>query len=102
MIVYQIKLPKKQNAEKFATFMRGEYFPAIHKGATRVGQVTSLLLLQSQSEAHEFFWLVGWSGLSDREASVDDKKVLDKLKTFNANIKRLGTYEEVATWPTNE
>jgi len=44
MIIYQIKLPNKQDAEAFVKFMDEEYFPAVHKGPTRVGQVTDLVL----------------------------------------------------------
>jgi len=50
MIIYQIKLPKKQDAEAFVTFMRDEYFPAVEKGPTRVGQVTDLVLMQEQPQ----------------------------------------------------
>jgi hypothetical protein len=31
MIIYQIRLPKKKDAEAFVKFMRKEYFPAVHK-----------------------------------------------------------------------
>jgi hypothetical protein len=100
MIIYQIKLSKKQNPEAFANFMREEYFPAIHKGATRVGQVTELALMQSENAdtGHEFFWHVGWSGLSSGELRVDDEKVVSKFKSLSATIKRIGSYREVAAW----
>ena len=68
MIIYQIRLPKKQDAEAFVKFMREEYFPAVHKGATRVGKVTDLVLLQAQPEGRttgcEFFLArrLVWSG----------------------------------------
>ena len=70
MIIYQIKLPKKQDSDAFVRFMRQEYFPAIHKvGATRVGQVINLVLLQRENEiegddvGNEFAWLrrLEWS-----------------------------------------
>jgi hypothetical protein len=50
MIIYQIRLPKKQDAEAFVKFMHEEYFPAVHKGATRVGKVTDLVLVQAEPE----------------------------------------------------
>ena len=50
MIIYQIRLPKKQDAEASVKFMHEEYFPAVHKGATRVGKVTDLVLLQAELE----------------------------------------------------
>ena len=102
MIIYQIKLPKKQDAEAFVKFMRQEYFPAVHKGATRVGKVTELVLLQAEPEgrttACEFFWHVGWSGLTTGRDHLDDETVARKLESFKARIKRLGFYSEVAAW----
>ena len=50
MIIYQIRLPKKQDAEAFVKFMLEEYFPAVHMGLTRVGKVTNLVLLQAEPE----------------------------------------------------
>ena len=104
MIIYQIRLPKKQDAEAFVTFMREEYFPAVHKGATRVGQVTDLMLLQHENEVegddveHEFFWHVGFSGLRSGKAHVDDEKVTRKFESFKADVKRIGSHREVAAW----
>jgi hypothetical protein len=104
MIIYQIHLPKTQNAETFVTFMQEEYFPAIHKGATRVGLVTDLVLLQSDNPGtdHEFFWHVGWSGLSEGGPHVDNKEVQQKFEAFNPRLKRLGSYNEAAAWHKNE
>ena len=102
MIIYQIKLPAKQDAEAFATFMRDEYFAAVHRGATRVGKVMSLRLLQGSTDTgastHEFFWLVGWSGLSSGDARIDDEAVQKKFKAFSPRVKRLGAFREIATW----
>ena len=102
MIIYQIKLPKKQDAEALVKFMREEYFPAVHKGATRVGKVTDLVLLQAEPEGRtkgcEFFWHVGWSGLATGGDRLDDETVARKLESFKARIKRLGFYSEVAAW----
>ena len=68
MIIYQIRLPKKQDAEAFVKFMQEEYFPSVSKvGPTRVGQVTDLMLLERENETegddvgNEFFWHVGWN-----------------------------------------
>jgi hypothetical protein len=104
MIIYQINLPKQQNTEAFVKFMREEYFPAVHKGQTRIGQVTDLVLLERQNAfqgddvRHEFYWHVGWSGFPDGNAHVDDQEVTRKLETFKAEVKRIGSYEEVAVW----
>lgn len=102
MIIYQIKLPKKQDPEAFAAFMRDEYFPAIHKGPTRVGQVLSLALLQSDKSAHEFFWHVGWGGLSQGGPRVNSKKIASKFESFGASVKEFGFYREIAAWDEND
>jgi len=108
MIICHIKLPRKQDAEAFARFMREEYFPAVHKGATRVGQVLGLRLLARENEvtgdevAHEFVWQVEWSGIHIDNVRVDDAAVIRKLETFKADIKRLGSYNEAAAWHLHE
>lgn len=105
MIIYQIKLPKKQDAKTFVKFMHDEYFPAVRKGSTRVGQVIDLVLLERQNELegddveHEFFWHVGWAGQPTGKVQLDDEDVARKLGAFKADIKRIGSYREVAVWP---
>ncbi len=102
MIIYQIRLPKNQDAEAFVKFMHQEYFPAVHKGPTRVGKVTDLVLLQAETEGRttgcEFSWHVGWSGLATGDVRLDDETVARKLELFKARIKRRGFYSEVAAW----
>ncbi|QDA58924.1 hypothetical protein [Hymenobacter jejuensis] len=104
MIIYHIKLPKNQDLEAFVTFMREEYFPAVDKGSTRVGQITDLHLLERENEfegdevSHEFLWQIGWSGQPTGKAHVEDAAVARKLTTFQADIKRLGSYRQVADW----
>jgi hypothetical protein len=102
MLIYQIKLPKKQDAEAFVKFMNEEYFPAVRKGPTRVGQVIDLTLLQVEPEGRttgcEFFWHVGWNGLAMGEARLDNQAVARKFESFKPRVKRLGSYVEVAAW----
>lgn len=104
MIIYHIRLPQAQDVDAFVAFMREEYFPAIRKSATRVGQVTELQLLARENEhegddhGREFFWHVGWSGLSSGKAHVDDEDVDRKFEAFGAVVERLGSYEQVASW----
>jgi hypothetical protein len=102
MIIYQIRLQKKHDTEAFVKFMHEEYFPAVHKGATRVGKVTDLVLLQAEPEGRttgcEFFWHVGWSGVATGDVRLDDETVARKLESFKTRIKRLGFYSEVAAW----
>lgn len=67
--IYRIRLPEEQDVEAFVKFMREEYFPAVDKSPTRVGAVTDLALLRlldenGRSNAPEFLWHVGWSGLA--------------------------------------
>ncbi len=106
MIIYQIKLPAKQDAEAFTAFMKDEYFPAIPKGPTRVGQVLDLSLLQGRADTgaatHEFFLLVGFGGLSSADIRIDDDAVESKFKKFGAKLKRLGFFKEVNAWKEDE
>ena len=105
MIIYKISLPANQNSETFLTFMREEYFPAVHKGATRVGQVTDMTLMQQANEhggnsaGNEFLWLVGWSGLPTDTVSMDNVEVGRKFEAFQASLTLLGFYNRAATWP---
>lgn len=103
MIIYQIKLPKTKDADDFSRFMKEKYLPSVHKGATRIGQVTSLSLLQNgDGSNHEFLWQVGWNGLSGHDLRIDDENVEKKFAGFGAKVKRLGDFEEVASWTEKE
>jgi len=96
MLIYQIKLPKKQDPDAFAKFMREEYLPAVHKGPTRVGQVTKLTLLKGVAPTQGFFLHVGWSGLPGHEGiRIDDDAVQQKFDQLGARFQFLGTFEEV-------
>ena len=102
MIIYQIKLPKKHDADAFAKFMHDEYFPAVLKVAsTRLGRATELTLLQREKEIegetvdHEFFCHVGWAGQPTGQADPDDEVVARKFQSFGASMERLGFYSKV-------
>jgi len=97
MLIYKIKLAKETDPQAFVAFMDKHYIPAVHKGATRIGQVTDLVLLQG-SATNEFFWHVGWSGLSSGGARVDDAEVQSKFDSLVAKLQSLGSYQEVAAW----
>ena len=45
MLVFRIALPISADASAFVTLMRDEYFPAVHRPATQIGQVTDMTLL---------------------------------------------------------
>jgi len=105
MIIYQIKLPKKQDAEAFVKFMQEEYFPSVSKvGPTRVGQVFDLMLLERENETegddvgNEFFWHVGWSGQPTGKVHADGEEMARKFGAFKAEVKRIGSYRKVAAW----
>jgi hypothetical protein len=87
-------------------FTLEEYFPAVHKGPTRVGKVTDLVLLQAEPEGRttgcEFFWHVGWSGLAMGDVRLDDETVTGKLESFKADVKRIGSHGEVVAWTEND
>jgi hypothetical protein len=101
-IIYQITIPKQHDVEAFVTFMRDEYFPAVHKGPTRVGQVTNLVLLRGVTARHErtsrFLLQVGFNGLATGGVRVDDEEVQRKFESFGASIEKRRAYDEVAVW----
>ena len=105
-IIYQITLPERMIGETFVEFMRDEYIPAVHKGPTRVGQVTGLSLFRALAETHEgmntFFMHVSYNGLATGDVRVDNEEVRQKFEAlYGAHVKRLGTYNEVAAWSEN-
>jgi hypothetical protein len=101
-IIHQITLPEEQDAEAFVEFMQNEYFPAVHKGSTRVGQVSGLALLRgvtdTHARTHTFLMFVSFGGLATGDARIDDPEVQRKFDAFGARNERLGAYEEVAVW----
>ncbi len=102
MLIYSIRLPKKQDAEAFVEFMRDEYFPAVRKGPTRVGQVGDLMLLQEEPEGRttgcQFLLHVRWNGLAMGDVRLDNEAVASKFDSFKARMKRIGSFVEVAKW----
>src|SRR5258705_13616194 len=103
MLIYQIKLPAEQDADAFATFMRETYFPAIHRGATRIGQIINLILLQGTNGnlANDFFLHLDWNGLTGEDIimmiRIEDDDINQKFRSFGGRIENLGTYEKVAS-----
>lgn len=108
MTMFQLSLPKTQSASDFIAFMQDQFFPAVRKGQTRSGQVEGLELKQARNVLagddleREFLLDVGWSGVGgmpiEHMLHVDDKGVDAKYKAFKATVKRLGDYEQVASW----
>jgi hypothetical protein len=98
LLITEITLPKRKNAEAFAEFMRDEYIPAVHKGPTRVGQVEDVELLQGDTteSSHAFLWLVRWNGLKQGAgARIDDEKVERKFEKFGATMEAAVAWHEV-------
>jgi len=103
-IIDRITIPERMHPDTidaFVEFMRDEYFPAVRKGPTRVGQVTGLKLLRGVSETHEptntFFMHVTFDGLAQGRAIVDEE-IQRKFDSFGTRVERLGAYEKVAVW----
>jgi hypothetical protein len=100
-IIYQITIPERMIGETFIEFMRDEYFPALHKGPTRVGKVTHLSLLRvSEGQlSNTFFMHVDYDGLASGAPVVDNEEVQRKFDSlYGAHVKRLGAHTEVAAW----
>lgn len=101
-IIHRITLSDEQDADAFETFMRDEYLPAVHKGPTRVGQVTSVTLLRGVADTHQrmptFLMNVGYDGMATGRVNVDDQAVRDKFESFGAQIERVGAFTQVAVW----
>ena len=105
-IIYQITLPERMIGETFVEFMRDEYFPAVYKGPTRVGQVIGLSLLRGVAETHEgmntFLMLVKYAGMATGNVNVDNEEVRQKFEAlYGAHVERLGAYNQVAAWSEN-
>jgi hypothetical protein len=45
-----------------------------------------------------FAWHVGWSGQPTGEVHVDDREIVRKFNAFKPDLKRIGSYREVAAW----
>ncbi len=107
MVVLELKLPKSKDPEVFAAFMRDEYLAAVHKGPTRLGQVSSVSLSQRRNLhagddfERTFFMLVGWEGVElDTLPRVDGDDVKGKLDGFMLDVKTLGEFSDIAGWQT--
>jgi hypothetical protein len=105
MVVLELKLPKNKNPETFAAFMREEYMPAVHKGPTRRGQVSSVSLSQRRNLhpgddfERSYLMIVGWDGVDlDELPRIDGDAVKAKLDSFKLKVKPLGEFSEVAGW----
>jgi hypothetical protein len=103
LLISKIELPKKQDPTAFGEFMRDEYFPAVHKGPTRVGQVEELELLQSTGTetSHTFLWLLSWNGITPAPTfwiGTDDDDVQHRFEGFGVKVKPHVTWHEVAKW----
>jgi hypothetical protein len=100
LYIDQIKLPLCENRDAFETFMRSDYLPAVHKGPTRIGQVTYLAVVRAETEEDGFFLHIGWMGMdvSDKIPRIDDENVQRRFESFGAAVSRVGHYTNVATW----
>jgi hypothetical protein len=101
-IIYQISLSAVQDPDAFEIFMRDRYFPAVHKGPTRTGQVTDLALWREVAETnertHAFLVHVGFDGLPIGQIRVDDDEVQAAFDAFGATLTRIGAFDERLVW----
>jgi len=95
MLIFKIKTPKKIDSEAFVKFLTEEYLPAVHRGPTRVGQITGLVLLQATPPGDGLYLNVEWSGLPRTDLPIDDPKAKEKFAEFGAKLKFSGSYDEV-------
>ena len=97
MLIYRITLPADQDPKAFVRFMKADYFPAVPKGSTRIGQVVEMVLLQGDTTSitHEFFLHV--SGLMS-DPRVQDQAVQQKLASFGVRLERVGDFAPAAVW----
>lgn len=96
MLIYKIQLPKETDVKAFVKFMREEYIPAVDKEVTRLGKVSDLVLLKSNTTdiTDQFFWHVD-GVLSDPRVGEEAQS---KFKSFGARLEFFGNYTEVAAW----
>jgi hypothetical protein len=81
--------------------MNEEYFPAVYKGPTRTGQVTRLLLFQSETGGGVRQFYLHATGVM-RHPKVDDENISRKFNSFGAEVHDLGEFFEAAEWPKSE
>jgi hypothetical protein len=100
LYIDQVTLPTREDVDAFETFMRYDYLPAVHKGPTRIGQVTYLAVIRAENEEDGFFLHIGWDGMdmSDKIPRIDDENVQRRFESFGAAVTRVGHYTNVATW----
>jgi hypothetical protein len=99
--IVKIELPEEHDPKEFVTFMNEEYFPAIYKGLTRTGQVTRLLLFQSETRGtvRQFYLHVSDVMVHPK---VDDENIRRKFDSFGAEIDDLGRFFEAAEWQKSD
>jgi hypothetical protein len=97
-IIYRISLSEQQDADAFETFLRDRYLPAVHKGPTRTGQVTSLALLRGVADTHApthtFMIHLGFDGLASGGLRIDDEDAQRDFDAYGAPLERLGAFGE--------
>jgi hypothetical protein len=106
MMIFDIRLANSKDPKAFVAFMKDSYFPAVHMGPTRRGQITWLSLGQGdnvhagdKNEGH-FLLSVGWEGTGhDDLPRLDDDGVKAKFEAFKPEVKWLGVFDDVANWP---
>jgi hypothetical protein len=96
--IIQIELPEEHDPKEFVRFMNDEYFPAVYKGVTRTGQVSRLLLFQSDTRGTVRQFYLHAAGVMIHP-KVDDENIRRKFDSFDAEVHDLGEFFEAAEWP---
>lgn len=104
LLISEVELPGDADVAAFSDFLRDEYIPAVHTGATRVGVIEGLEFARRDTTegGHRFLRIVHWNGVDPGDhfqVRLDDEAVLNKLEAFGATTGRHVRWQEVARLP---
>jgi len=100
--VYRVAPAEEISEDDFERFMRDEVIAPIHRGPTRVGQITGIRLYRFGPEARErmtdragrvesYLWLIEWDGL-DQTVEALVGPAIEKLKAAGAAVRPAGEW----------
>jgi hypothetical protein len=101
LILYRITIPKTLDEQQFIEFIREKYFPAVHRGPTRVGQIMGVRMLHPAADTdseNSLYLLVDFDGLAIGQIRVDDESVVEEMEKLGAVLTRLGAFDESDVW----
>lgn len=101
LILYKITIPETLDQSQFIEFLKERYFPAVHRGPTRVGQITGLHFLHAEANTDGeslFYLLIDFDGLAGGQLRVDDDSAQQELEKFGAVLTHVGVFDEIDVW----